>query len=223
VARWRNDRTPVRWLLAAFIAIVFGSYLLYIPFDAWWYLRFLLPAFPFIFVLAADTVWTAAGRLAPDSRTLAMALFALVMLGVGWRNADSQDVLAVGRGEEKYLDVAQFLNETLPLNAVVYGVQHSGSIRHYTGRLTLRYDYLPPDWLDRSVEYMRGAGYEPFFVLDDWEVPTVRERFASERTVTILDAIPPEAPCTRSTFLYRPAPGPGEPTVVRVPERRGCD
>jgi hypothetical protein len=223
VARWRGDRTPVRWLFAAFVAIIFGSYVLYIPFDAWWYLRFLLPAFPFIFVLAADTVWTAATRLAPDRRALAMTLFALVMLGVEWRNADSRDILAAGRGEEKYLEVAQFLNQKLPGNAVVYGMQHSGSVRYYTGRLTLRYDYLPPDWLDRSIEYMRGAGYEPFFVLDDWEVPAVRERFAAERTITILDAVPAEAPCTGDTFLFRVKPRPGEPTAVRIPELVGCD
>jgi hypothetical protein len=152
-----------------------------------------------------------------------MTLFALVMLGVEWRNADSRDILAAGRGEEKYLEVAQFLNQKLPGNAVVYGMQHSGSVRYYTGRLTLRYDYLPPDWLDRSIEYMRGAGYEPFFVLDDWEVPAVRERFAAERTITILDAVPAEAPCTGDTFLFRAQPRPGEPTAVRIPELVGCD
>jgi hypothetical protein len=223
VATWLGDRTPARWLFAAFIAVVFGSYVLYIPFEAWWYLRFLLPAFPFIFVLAADAVWTAAGRLAPDQRTLAMTLFALVMLGAGWRNSDNQDVLSVGRGEVKYLEVAQFVKQTLPANAVVYGMQHSGSIRYYGGRLTLRWDYLPEDWLDRSIDYMQQAGYEPVFVLDDWELPQVRKRFASQHHVRTLEQEPREAACTHSTYLYRLFPKAGQPASERIPRVLGCE
>src|SRR4029078_2703598 len=35
-----------RWLLATLVAAVWATYLLYVPWDAWWYLRFLLPAWP---------------------------------------------------------------------------------------------------------------------------------------------------------------------------------
>ena len=34
----------------------------YLPFKAWWFLRFLLPAFPILFVLAADVVWHGSRR-----------------------------------------------------------------------------------------------------------------------------------------------------------------
>lgn len=222
IARWRGDRSPLRWHYAAFAALIIASYFVYLPFDAWWYLRFLLPAFPFMFVLSADAVWTAAGRLAADKRALAMVLFALVMLGIGARNSATFDVLAIGHGEEKYIEVGRYLDRTLPRNAVVYSLQHCGSIRYYSGRLTLRYDYLPADWLDRSIEYMRQAGYEPFFLLDEWEVPVVRERFAGQRAAALLAVKPKDEPCTHTTFLYRIVPQPGESPVVRVPAVARC-
>ncbi len=223
IALWRGERSSLRWQYAAFAALIIASYFVYLPFDAWWYLRFLLPAFPFVFILSADAVWTVAGRLAPDKRTLTMVLFAIVMLGIGMRNSDNFGVLAIGHGEEKYREVGRYLDRALPRNAVVYSLQHCGSIRYYSGRLTLRYDYLPPDWLDRSIEYMQKEGYEAFFVLDEWEVPMVRERFASERFVKVLSEKPKDEPCTHATHLYRVAPRPNEPVAVRIPAVLGCE
>jgi hypothetical protein len=222
VAVWRRDRSSLRWSYFAFLTVIVASYLVYLPFDAWWYLRFLLPAFPFIFILSADAVWTSTSGLSPDRRTVAMALFAIVLLAIGARNSDTFDVLSVGRGERKYIEVGRYLNGVLPRNAVVYSMQHCGSIRYYSGRLTLRWDYLPEDWLDRSIEYMRQAGYEPVWLLDDWEVPLVRERFASQAHAARLKA-PKDAPCAYATFLYRIDQRRGQPAVVRIPIEAGCE
>ncbi len=223
VALWRGDRSSLRWFYAAFAAAIIVSYFVYLPFDAWWYLRFLLPAFPFMFVLSADAMWLAASPLAPRTRSIAMALFAIVACGFGAMNSDSRDVLAIGHGEEKYIEVGRYLDRTIPRNAVVYSMQHCGSIRYYSGRLTLRYDYLPPDWLDRSIVHMQQQGYEPFFLLDEWEVPMVRERFASQSHAAVLFEEPRPGPCTHTTFLYRIAPRPGELRAVRVPAIAGCE
>ena len=42
----RRDVVGVPLLLAAWVAWVWGFYLFYLVFDTWWFLRFLLPAFP---------------------------------------------------------------------------------------------------------------------------------------------------------------------------------
>ena len=67
-------------------------------------------------------------------------------------------------------------------------MQHSGSIRHYSGRPTLRYDSLDPEWLDRAIAHLRSAGYEPYLLLEKFEVPIFRERFAAQKSVALLDA-----------------------------------
>jgi 4-amino-4-deoxy-L-arabinose transferase-like glycosyltransferase len=222
VAARRSIRSPLRWLFAAFVAVIVVPYLLYYSFDAWWYLRFLLPAFPFVFILAADAIWNGTERLGQDRRNLATALFTLVMLFFGASYTWQRDVLSAGRGEEKYADVGRYLDQVLPKNAVVYSLQHSGSIRHYTRRLTLRYDLLERNWLDGSIEYMEQIGYEPFIVLDYWEVPRFAERFASQKYVAIVAEEPRAAPCTHSTFFYRVRERPGSPSAVRIPNPRDC-
>jgi hypothetical protein len=61
----------------------------------------------------------------------------------------------------------------------VLAKQHSGSIRYYAGRPTLRWDVLEREWLDRALADLRRAGYTPFVVLDPDEEPEFRERFGT--------------------------------------------
>ena len=66
-------------------------------------------------------------------------------------------------------------------------MMHSGSLRHYSDRLTLRWDMLAPDWLDRSLPWLRAEGYVPFLVLETWEEPQFRDRFAGHSAIGALD------------------------------------
>jgi hypothetical protein len=63
-------------------------------------------------------------------------------------------------------------------------------VRFYSGRLTLRYDLLEPDWLDRSLDTLKQFGFEPYALLEDWEEAKFRERFRGQRTVRLLDSPP---------------------------------
>jgi hypothetical protein len=54
--------------------------------------------------------------------------------------------------------------------------QHSGSIRYYAGRMTLRWDVGDPAWLDRTVEWLAAHGHHPYFVLEAQEVDALRAR-----------------------------------------------
>ena len=49
-------------------------------------------------------------------------------------------------------------------------MQYSGSIRHYSGRLTIRYDWIPTNRLDSVIEQLRGLGYHPYIVLESAEM-----------------------------------------------------
>ena len=84
-----------------------------------------------------------------------------------------------GRGERRYVDVARFIASHTDPDAVILSVQHSGSLRLYADRLTLRYDVLDPLWLDRAVEYLQSIGRRPYFVLDGGEVDAFRQRFGA--------------------------------------------
>jgi dolichyl-phosphate-mannose-protein mannosyltransferase len=156
------------WYAAAVIAIVLLSYLFYTPFGDWTYLRFLLPALPLIFI-----AYTCVAKRPVVAVGLSVALLA-VHIYFNW----TVGVLATHVGERRYLEVSRYINEMLPENAVFIAQQHSGSVRYYTGRKTLRFDWLPPRELDNAVSQMTSLGYKPYILLDDWEEPIFKTRFA---------------------------------------------
>ena len=69
-------------------------------------------------------------------------------------------------------------------------MQFSGSIRYYSGRLTVRYDWIPPNRLDSVVEQLRGLGYHPYIVLEAEETNTFQRRFQGHSDLATLDWLP---------------------------------
>ena len=221
LGRARAGDPPLRALLLVFVLAVFACYLGYRPFDDWWYLRFLLPAFPAIFVLAADTVWFGLARLGTTARLVGLSVFAATLALHGARTTLARDLLDIGRGEQKYADTGRFVASHLPVDAVVIAMQHSGNVRLYSGRTILRYDQLPGDWLDRAVEHLRTQGRPVYFLLEDWEVPDVRRRFAGERTIDVLAGPALARHYERDVALYATGK---EPEVIPsvIPATTGC-
>ncbi len=222
VAR-RDGRGYVRAAFLAFIALVFALYLVYLPFDAWWYTRFLLPAYPPVFVLAAEAVWLTAERFGATTQRAAGVLFALVMLYFGAGNSYYWGVHRVGDGAQKFADIGDYVNRTLPKNAIVITMQHSGTVRHYSDRLTVRYDYIEPEWLDRTIAHLLARGYEPVLMLEDWEVPEFRRRFASQAAVARVAREPAYDRCAYLVYVFRLVEREGAPAAERIPVTHGCE
>jgi hypothetical protein len=187
---WRTrESREARWLLAGIAAAIWISYLLYVPWDAWWYLRFLLPAWP---MMAIATASLAAACYRTGSRARRGAAVAvLVAIGVhGIWQAVQRDAFSVARGEAKYVEVARTVEALTGPDDVIISAQHSGSIRYYAGRLTLRWDVGDPAWLDRTVEWLDANGHHPYFVLESQEVEELRARFGPANASARLDWTP---------------------------------
>jgi hypothetical protein len=96
----------------------------------------------------------------------------------------------------------------VPVCAVVFTLQHSGSVRFYAHRATLRWDLLEPDQLDRAIGLLAGKGYETVLLLDDIEHGEFQKRFGSASHLARLDW-PPIAEYTPqeglSARIYRPS------------------
>jgi hypothetical protein len=166
--------------LVCFVAAVVLSYLFYTPYDAWWYLRFLLPAFPALLVIVALTVgWLV--RILPVSVRVPLAT-AIVVL-VAWHNAtfaSNQGVWLFHDGERKYVVVGEYISRHLPQEAVVLAVQHSGSVRYYSGRQTVRFDWIPPPAFGAVVANLVANGHKPYLVLEKFEETTYRDLFGPQ-------------------------------------------
>jgi hypothetical protein len=125
---------------------------------------------------------------------IAGPLLAIVLIGgvcaYGLRVSTMWSVLHTGLLEAKYADVAAHVRAATPDNSVVLSMQHSGSLRYYAGRVTLRWDFLPEDWLDRAVEWMAERGVHTYALLDDFEQREAVKRFRGQKLVAVLEGPP---------------------------------
>jgi hypothetical protein len=176
-----------RLLLGGSASAVLLAYLFYLPFDAWWYLRFLLPAWPVMMIATAAGVDAMTRRIHPWASSVALGISVVVVSIVGVATAAERSAFDIGRWERRYVDVGRFFASHSDSNAVAIALQHSGTLRMYAGRLTLRFDQLDPAWLDRAVRFLADNGRHPFIVLEDGEVEMFRMRFAAASEIGRLD------------------------------------
>jgi hypothetical protein len=184
-AGWSRRR--LTWVSLALIGTTMGSYLAFLPFESWAYLRFLLPAYPLMFGLCGVALTAMIDRAPVRARALLLVVTCVAVSGIGWREVDARGVLAVTRGEDRYPRIAEQAAPLLPPQAIVFSMHHSGSFRYYTGHMTLRYDLLRPDSLDETIETLLARGYRPYILLDLWEEEVFRQRFQDVSRLGRLD------------------------------------
>lgn len=167
---------PPRGLLVAIFAATLISYIFYRPFEEWSYLRFLLPGLPLVAIGTAELFPITPGRIRPWASALVV-----VALGInGLSQARLNGAFDLWRAESRYVETGQLIKRFTSANAVVLSMQHSGSIRFYGERPSLRYDMLQTQWLDRAVDWLNGHGSHVYLALEDWERPRFEERFSNE-------------------------------------------
>ena len=93
---------------------------------------------------------------------------------------------ALRQVERRYVDVGRYA-ALLPDEAVFIAGLHTGSIRYYSGRLTLRYDLLQPGWLDEAVRTLAARGYHPYIALEQGEEADFRRQFVKFSDLSRLD------------------------------------
>jgi hypothetical protein len=147
----------------------FTLYLFYgITHEAWWCLRFILPALPGLILAGLLGVESLArGPAARWPRAFRPAIAAvLVLWAVGnsayWMRA--LHVLYVPGYERVYADAARELRAHAPANAVVLASLTSGCVYYYTELPVLNFDFLPDGGFPRYAERARAAG-RPFYAL----------------------------------------------------------
>jgi 4-amino-4-deoxy-L-arabinose transferase-like glycosyltransferase len=201
-----------RWALfaTAVFIIVPLSYLFYRPFDNWTYLRFLLPAYPLLFVALLSTANFKVFARRRGLRTAVIVMTTAIDFGAHMKFMLDNHVFKTKALEQKYLTVTDYIQRSLPANAVFISHQYTGSIRYYTDRRILRYDWLVPNRLDDAVQSLNTLGYKPFFLLEDWEEPVFQRRFLGDSALAKLDWYPSVQFPTNHVRIYDPAKRPAE-------------
>jgi hypothetical protein len=165
----------IMWLW--FIAGVFLSYLFYLHFDGWFWLRFVLPAFPSLFVLMAIGLTAMFAHWDFQARLLGVTavIGALAWNGVAF--SLDKGLFDARKGERRHIALSEYIVNRLPPRSVFLSMYHSGSIRFYANRITVRYDFIPHENLDAVIADLQHLGYHTYIVLEDWEEAQFRARF----------------------------------------------
>jgi hypothetical protein len=168
-SRARHLKRAVVLATVAFV-VVGLCYLPYAVFAEWSYLRFLLPAFPLVFVAIGGLLTAALLRLPAPIRA---PLLLCTLAAIGSFNvlrAEHEQAFNMRRYESRYRLAGRYLASALPPRTVIVAVQESGSARYYTSRPVLRWDWVDPD-LDTALATLRARGWHPVFAIEDWERP----------------------------------------------------
>ena len=182
-------------VIVLFIALLLAQYSAYLEFDSAGYLRFLLPAWPFLTLALASVLLAFARARGVVSR--ALTAVAVVALGVWtFQVAVHRDVFEQRHAARHAAPLGRTLRAHTSSNSVMLALHRSGSVRYYAGRITARYDMLDPEWLDRFVAWMTERGVHVYAVLDAREAAEAKGRFAGQQLASAFD---------RPTLVYQPA------------------
>ncbi|MCX6556119.1 MAG: hypothetical protein NTW95_01595 [Candidatus Aminicenantes bacterium] len=127
-----------------------GSFWLFYSFwksgaDSWWYLRFLLPGLPALFILSAIGMQDIRAQLLawkPRWQKLPQAaafLILLLLLPYFIAFSDRNWVFSADKGE-MYYQATKKMQSLVPPDALVGGIETSGPIRLYAGMESFRWD-----------------------------------------------------------------------------------
>ncbi len=172
-------------VLASWFVLLTGFYAFYYHSgETWWYLRFILPAFP-VLILATlavlATVWPIA-QTGPTARTVLAA--ALLAAAGGWqlRQCRLLDVFGIEREERTYPDAARWAQHNLPDRSAVFCMQVSGAFFYYTKFLLIRWDQVAPDKFGSLLTAAADDGRPVYAALFPFEMPGALERIGGRWT-----------------------------------------
>jgi hypothetical protein len=173
------------WQMTAVAAAAGAPYLFYLVFNDWESIRFLLPTIVIVLILFARAIAVALAPRPVVWCTVAVTL-AVAWAGFAHLFLERQGAYQFGSVEAKYALTGDWFKSHTPDRAVVLAGLHSGSIRLYGGRETIRWDEIPSEKLGATVANLRSAGYEPYLALDvPSEPPLFEARFGPHASASL--------------------------------------
>jgi hypothetical protein len=162
-----------------FVAVML-PYLFYLPSDRWETLRFLLPGIVPLTVTVADGLMHFA-RMPRKQVAAAVIVCAFITIAVAQSELllRRSSVWEVASVEARYPLAGEWINVNTPATSVVLANQHSGSLRWYGKRQTLRWDFIGPEELSTTVRELESHGATVYVALEGAEIEMFDTRFGS--------------------------------------------
>jgi hypothetical protein len=199
-----RDKRAGAWLAVGLVGVTAAIYFAYTPFDDWSYLRFLMPALALLLVLASVCVVTIAANVGGRIGLLVVATVTVALAMFSVRAANDRLAFRMQALEQRYRSAGIIVRDRLPSDAVLLTVWDSGAVRFHGRKEAVVWEGLDPAWLDRGLDWLAAHGHAPYILLESWEEPGFRERFAGSSPIGNLDW-PPKYEVDRVVRIYDPA------------------
>ena len=170
----------VRLVLTAWAAVFLAFYATYwCTWDNWYNMRFVLPAFPAMIILALFVVKNLAERfglaLFASGRALRTviptAALVIASLGFAGLRTSAREIVYWMHANHKPREVSVWLRDHIPANAVVFAKHITGSLFYYTDLTFVRLDYEPALNSTAIYERIEAAGRPIYAMTCHWETP----------------------------------------------------
>jgi 4-amino-4-deoxy-L-arabinose transferase-like glycosyltransferase len=176
-----------RWVLGSWFLAFFLFYDFFGPYDAWWYMRYLLPAFPpliLAFLLVGRDAARSLSRYtrAPIAGASLAAAGLLVVSFIELRQVRRLRFLDLGWSETRYSDSCLWAAKRLPANAVVITMQSSGALKYYTALSFARYDWLDAERAPKFLAAAKNRGLSVYALLWPSEIEDLLKRVPGQWT-----------------------------------------
>jgi len=180
LGRQRNVAVLFSWATA-----LIGFYLFYFHSgEHWWYLRFILPAFP-VFIAGGLLVLESIARSTGlRTRVTGVALALILVSGIAWeaRQIRPLQVMHLKGVESTYPDAAQWAKANLPANSVIFCMQVSGAFFYYTDFVLFRWEQIDVNKYAQALEAIAKEKRPIYAVLYPFEVPQALETIGGQWT-----------------------------------------
>ena len=166
-ARLRGYKMLAGWFVI--LVSFYGFY--YCAGETWWYLRFILPAFPALILAAVSALAATEQTLRLTPKTTAMAAAALLAISAAWQIIAIQrlDVMTLEQRERTYSDSARWAQTHLPAKAAIFCMQVSGAFFYYNDFLLIRWDQDRSSLLLATLAAQKRPIYAALFPFESAE------------------------------------------------------
>jgi len=155
-----------RFLLLSWFAVFLGLHCLYGPYEAFGFLRFLLPGVPGLLLAAALTAQDLLARARWARATaIAASLLLAVILSAESRVTKAVGVLGMAEYESIYPRACEWVASSLPARSAVVATISSGALEYYTRLPYVRWDFISPERWPTFRSAIEARGYRFFALL----------------------------------------------------------
>jgi len=167
-------------VLSVWAGLLIGFYSFYYHTgETWWYLRFILPAFPILIlgaIAGAQEIMSRA-KFAP---TIGLAAVLVVLLP--WETKFNRELHSGAiQGEEMtYRQSADWVRHNLPVQSAIFCMQVSGALYFYTDFLLVRWDTIEPGSIAPLLGVLRDQHRPVYAVLYEFEAKGALARIGGE-------------------------------------------